>query len=65
MSFTATFRHGGVMHIISNMVFLAAFARMVEDAMGRGKYQGAVVLRGVRSRLLRACAGRRARTVNS
>ena len=36
--FTAMFLHGGVMHIISNMVFLAAFAPMVEDAMGRGRF---------------------------
>jgi membrane associated rhomboid family serine protease len=33
--FTAMFLHGGVMHIASNMVFLTAFAPMVEDAMGR------------------------------
>jgi membrane associated rhomboid family serine protease len=36
--FTAMFLHGGLMHIVSNMVFLAAFAPMVEDAMGRGKF---------------------------
>jgi membrane associated rhomboid family serine protease len=36
--FTAMFLHGGVMHIVSNMVFLAVFAPMVEDAMGRGKF---------------------------
>jgi membrane associated rhomboid family serine protease len=36
--FTAMFLHGGLMHIASNMVFLAAFAPMVEDAMGRGKF---------------------------
>ena len=35
---TAMFLHGGVMHIISNMVFLAAFAPMVEDAMGRRRF---------------------------
>jgi membrane associated rhomboid family serine protease len=35
---TAMFLHGGVMHIVSNMVFLAVFAPMVEDAMGRGKF---------------------------
>jgi membrane associated rhomboid family serine protease len=35
---TAMFLHGGVMHILSNMVFLAAFAPMVEDAMGRGRF---------------------------
>lgn len=36
--FTAMFLHGGVMHIVSNMVFLAVFAPMVEDAMGRGRF---------------------------
>jgi membrane associated rhomboid family serine protease len=36
--FTAMFLHGGLMHIISNMVFLAAFAPMVEDAMGRRRF---------------------------
>jgi rhomboid family protein len=35
---TAMFLHGGVMHIVSNMVFLAVFAPMVEDAMGRGTF---------------------------
>jgi membrane associated rhomboid family serine protease len=36
--FTAMFLHGGVMHIVSNMVFLAAFAPMVEEAMGRARF---------------------------
>ena len=36
--FTAMFLHGGVMHIVSNMIFLAVFAPMVEDAMGRGRF---------------------------
>jgi membrane associated rhomboid family serine protease len=35
---TAMFLHGSVTHIISNMVFLAAFAPMVEDAMGRARF---------------------------
>jgi membrane associated rhomboid family serine protease len=35
---TAMFLHGGLMHIVSNMVFLAVFAPMVEDAMGRRKF---------------------------
>ena len=35
---TAMFLHGGVAHIVGNMVFLAAFAPMVEDAMGRGRF---------------------------
>lgn len=45
--FTAMFLHGGVMHIISNMVFLAAFAPMVEDAMGRGRFLGFYLLGGL------------------
>jgi membrane associated rhomboid family serine protease len=35
---TGMFLHGGVMHILSNMVFLTAFAPMVEDAMGRARF---------------------------
>jgi membrane associated rhomboid family serine protease len=35
---TAMFLHGAVMHIVSNMPFLAAFAPVVEDAMGRGRF---------------------------
>jgi membrane associated rhomboid family serine protease len=35
---SAMFLHGGVMHIVGNMVFLAVFAPMVEDAMGRRKF---------------------------
>jgi membrane associated rhomboid family serine protease len=35
---TAMFLHGSVTHIIGNMVFLAAFAPMVEDAMGRARF---------------------------
>jgi len=35
---TAMFLHGGVMHILGNMVFFWAFAPVVEDAMGRGRF---------------------------
>jgi membrane associated rhomboid family serine protease len=45
--FTAMFLHGGVMHIVSNMVFLAVFAPMVEDAMGRGRFLVFYVLGGL------------------
>jgi membrane associated rhomboid family serine protease len=45
--FTAMFLHGGLMHIVSNMVFLAAFAPMVEDAMGRGKFLVFYVIGGL------------------
>jgi membrane associated rhomboid family serine protease len=36
--FTAMFLHAGIMHIASNMLFLAVFAPAVEDAMGRGRF---------------------------
>ncbi len=45
--FTAMFLHGGVMHIISNMVFLAAFAPMVEEAMGCGRFLVFYILGGL------------------
>jgi rhomboid family protein len=32
---TSMFMHAGWMHIISNMVFLWAFGREIEEAMGR------------------------------
>jgi membrane associated rhomboid family serine protease len=35
---TMQFLHGGWMHIIGNMVFLWAFGRSLEDAMGSGKF---------------------------
>jgi membrane associated rhomboid family serine protease len=45
--FTAMFLHGGLLHIVSNMVFLAVFAPMVEDAMGRGTFVVFYVLGGL------------------
>ena len=44
---TAIFLHGGVMHILGNMVFFWAFAPVVEDAMGRGRFLGFYLLGGV------------------
>ena len=35
---TSTFLHGGWLHIIGNMVFLWAFGRSLEDAMGSAKF---------------------------
>jgi rhomboid family protein len=35
---TAMFLHGGFTHIISNMLFLSAFAPAVEDRMGRAPF---------------------------
>lgn len=35
---SAMFLHGGWLHIASNMMFLWAFGRSLEDSMGHGKY---------------------------
>jgi len=35
---TAMFMHGSWSHIIGNMIYLWAFSREIEDAMGRGRY---------------------------
>ncbi|HCC58438.1 MAG TPA: rhomboid family intramembrane serine protease [Solibacterales bacterium] len=44
---TSMFLHGGWMHIISNMMFLWAFGRSLEDGMGRAKYLLFYMLCGV------------------
>ncbi len=44
---TAMFLHAGFMHIIGNMLFLSAFAPVVEDAMGRGRFLAFYLLGGL------------------
>ena len=44
---TAMFLHGGVMHILGNMLFLWAFAPAIEDAMGHGRFLAFYVLGGI------------------
>src|SRR4051794_24824710 len=44
---TSMFMHGGWMHIISNMLFLWAFGKSLEDAMGHMKFLGFYVICGV------------------
>ena len=44
---TSMFLHGGWLHIISNMMFLWAFGRSLEDGMGRAKYLLFYLLCGV------------------
>jgi membrane associated rhomboid family serine protease len=44
---TSLFLHGGWTHIIGNMLFLWAFGRSLEDAMGHGKFLGFYLLSGV------------------
>ena len=44
---TAMFMHGGLLHILGNMVFLWAFGPEVEDAMGKFRYLTFYLLSGV------------------
>jgi membrane associated rhomboid family serine protease len=44
---TATFLHGGWLHIISNMLFLHIFGDSVEDRMGHGRYLIFYILAGI------------------
>ena len=43
---TAMFLHGGVMHLLGNMVFFWAFAPVVEGVMGRGRFVAFYLLSG-------------------
>ena len=36
--FTSMFLHGGVMHLLGNMLFLVIFGNNIEEALGRAKY---------------------------
>lgn len=45
--FTATFLHGGWLHLIGNMWFLYIFGDNVEDSMGHGRYLAFYLLLGV------------------
>ena len=36
--FTAMFMHGGLLHIVGNMIYLWAFGPEIEDAMGKIRY---------------------------
>jgi membrane associated rhomboid family serine protease len=50
--FTYMFLHGGWSHIIGNMLFLWAFGKSLEDAMGHSKFLGFYLSCGVISALV-------------
>jgi membrane associated rhomboid family serine protease len=43
---THMFLHGGVLHLLGNMLFLWVFARAIEDTFGRWKFLGTYLLLG-------------------
>lgn len=45
--FTSMFVHGGITHLLGNMVFLLAFGDNVEDFLGRWRYVGFYLLAGL------------------
>ncbi len=51
---TSMFVHGGWMHIIGNMLFLWAFGKSLEDAMGHTKFLSFYLLCGVIAGLVQA-----------
>jgi membrane associated rhomboid family serine protease len=48
---TAMFLHGGLAHILGNMIFLRAFGPEIEDAMGPVKYLGFYIIGGLAATL--------------
>lgn len=44
---TSMFLHGGLLHLIGNMLFLWVFGNNVEDSMGRGRFIAFYVLAGI------------------
>jgi membrane associated rhomboid family serine protease len=45
--FTSIFLHGGLMHLLGNMLYLFVFAANVEDSMGHGRFLMFYLLCGV------------------
>jgi membrane associated rhomboid family serine protease len=49
--FTSMFMHGGIMHIVGNMLFLWVFGNNVEDAMGHVRFIAFYLLCGIAAAL--------------
>lgn len=54
--FTAMFMHGGILHIVGNMLFLWVFGNNVEEAMGRLRFVAFYLLGGVAAVILQTAA---------
>jgi membrane associated rhomboid family serine protease len=55
--FTSMFMHGGLLHILGNMLFLWIFGNNVEDAMGRVKFILFYLAGGIAALLAQTLAG--------
>ena len=52
--FTSMFMHGGVMHLLGNMLYLWIFADNIEDSLGRGRFVVFYLLCGIGAALAQA-----------
>ncbi len=52
--FTAMFLHGGLLHLVGNMLFLWIFGDNVEDALGHGRFLVFYLVCGVSATLVQA-----------
>jgi len=52
--FTSMFLHGGVLHLLGNMLYLWIFGDNVEDAMGHGRFVAFYLLCGLAAALAQA-----------
>ncbi len=55
--FTSMFMHGGLLHIIGNMLFLWIFGNNIEDSMGRVKFLAFYLLGGIAALLAQTAFG--------
>jgi len=55
--FTSMFMHGGLLHIIGNMLFLWIFGNNIEDSMGRVKFLVFYLLGGIAALLAQTAIG--------
>ncbi|MEA5445638.1 rhomboid family intramembrane serine protease [Gammaproteobacteria bacterium AB-CW1] len=52
--FTSMFLHGGLLHLLGNMLFLYVFANNIEDSMGHGRFIVFYLLCGLAAALTQA-----------
>jgi membrane associated rhomboid family serine protease len=50
--FTSIFMHGGLFHLLGNMVYLFLFGACVEDLMGRGKFVAFYLMGGLMANII-------------
>jgi membrane associated rhomboid family serine protease len=55
--FTSMFLHGGLFHIVGNMLYLWIFGNNVEDTLGHGRFLGFYLTAGVAAALAQTVVG--------